>query len=177
MTRLSRQINFFVTQEDMRALIHAILSDGETVAIDSDGGGVSPRIMSDSEINEIITLGLRCYLSPRSLVSHIAIMGLCATRTRFIDDERSPVIQLFAGGVKEKKLSRGRIYVILRDDVESSIDGMIADYFLKWTKMIFGSIKKSLIRSGYFYYGRDASAWIAKHHAIPDHGFSEYMSK
>jgi len=174
MARSSRQVNFFATQEDMRSLVHAILADGTTVVVAHEINEGVPKILDGDELRIQLLSGLNCYLLPRAQIGLIETRGLCATRTHYIDGERSPVIELISGGVRNNRLLRGRAYFIKHDEVKYSWNESEINDVERWAKKTLGVIRKQMTRSGYFYYGFDARSWIAAHHAVPDPGFTEY---
>jgi hypothetical protein len=153
---MNAQQNFFVLPEEMREVEQRLQSRLRIQVVSERAESSTPKLIGMVSY-ELSDQPRRCYLVSPDLVNSIVMRYVPAQGYWTIDVLKSPVIELDKSFFDGRILKPGRMYCesqFLDDSGELVVKPEI---FLKWSKSVMNSLRKSLVKNGrsIYYVGGD----------------------
>lgn len=159
---MGKQINFYMTPEDICDLENLIFNIEETIILSDRSNNFLPRISNSLTCDEYGQMQLFYYLARKKDLENIFMKHVSEQNYWAIDAVRSPVIEYTGCFYDGRILAPGRIYYI---DKYYSDSGEIIEKshdFKIWAKSVFRQTRKVLLKQegNFRFIGKKAKALL-----------------
>ena len=143
----SRQINFFLNEQDQIELNDLFSNDGELIFCKSRSEQAKPKILDSSVIKKMGGEPLKILLVRKADLDLLKFRYLKIRNEFVIDTIDSPVVEYSRCFLCDEFIRRGRMYFLksFYDDAENMVTKN--DCFLSWADALLNTTKAELIRS------------------------------
>jgi len=152
----SRQINFYLTSNDLRDLEAVVRPEMDIIPIEATCKDV-PSVLESTIVKRMGEDRLQIFLCNPQQLSEIVVEPVKSQPYKLVDVLKSPAIEFLRCFESEVTLRRGRLYYIVNYLDDKGVLIRKNDTFVNWATLLFKIVKRELQRDNDgLYYGREA---------------------